>query len=117
MSTFVVSSASYNASPPSWPKGSSNGPDDPVVFVQGTVDGVYSNVWLQWSAIQTANIAGGVAAVQSLIAYWFRAYVSVQPKFFANQPQFPVANSIPAPITGNGTSTTCQAAMVGTWTA
>jgi len=117
MSTFVVNSASYNASSPGFPGGSSNSPDT-WVFVQGTIDGTYCNALLWWSAIQTAN-AFGVGEVQRLIGYWFKKYVEISPKILANQPTFPVVNNIPAPVSGNvnGTSTTCQAAMVGTWTA
>jgi hypothetical protein len=87
-------------------------------MVHGTCDGVYCNALLWWSAIQTANIAGGVAAVQQLIGYWFKKYVETHPKIFANQPKFPVAQNIPAPVSGNvnGANATCQEATVGTWT-
>jgi hypothetical protein len=111
MSAFVVTSASYNGSPP--------GQKDALVFVQGTVDGTRCVVNLWWSAIQTAFLAGGTAGVQQLIGYWFAKYASQYPKVFDNQPVFPVPTNIPTPIQGdiNASDTTCEAAMVDSWTA
>jgi hypothetical protein len=131
--TFAVSSASYDGSYPTPPAGQPQG--DPLVCIQGSVSGfngffppvgVVSNfsfrfvVYLVWNQIQNANIAGGTAAVQNLIA------VAVQNAWLKTSvpfPVFPAATNIPAPVTGGPASsgylggTTCSQAMVGSWTA
>jgi hypothetical protein len=110
MSTFIVTSASYNSSPPNQ--------RDALVFIQGTKDGLFCVVTLWWSAIQTSFAASGTAGVQQLIGYWFSKYAAQYPKVFDNQPAFPIDANIPAPLQGTGNSNeTCTQAMVGTWNA
>ena len=110
MSTFVVSSAFYNSTPPNQ--------KDALVFVQGTCDGAFCIANLWWSAIQTANIAGGQSGVQQLIGYWFKKYVETYPVIFNGQPKFPVASNIPAPAQGDGNSNNvCAVALVPSWSA
>ncbi len=114
MATFVVTSAAYNGSYPAWPKNSSNS-DDPLVFVQGKLNGVYCNAWFFWSQIQRAN-AFGVGAVQQLIGTGFLNYSrGVSPAL--PLPAFPIVN-FPPPVTGGPISVNCQEALnAGTWTA
>ena len=88
--SFSVTSAAYNGSSPSWPKNSSNS-DDPLVFVQGKLNGVYCNTFLFWSQIQRAQIAGGTASVQQLIGTGFLNYSrGVSPAL--PLPAFPIVN-------------------------
>jgi len=112
--SFSVTSAAYNGSYPAWPKNSSNS-DDPLVFVQGKLNGVYCNAWFFWSQIQRAN-AFGVGAVRQLIGTGFLNYISRSTPVLP-LPVFPLV-SFPSPITGGLTSVNCQEALsAGTWTA
>jgi hypothetical protein len=129
--TFSVSSATYDGTYPTPPSGQG----DPLVCIQGNVSGfngffppagVVSNftfrfvTYLLWNQIQNANLSGGQASVQNLIA------IAVQNSFLGTSvphPVFPVGTNIPAPVTGGPASsgylggTTCSQAMVGNWTA
>jgi hypothetical protein len=125
---FVVKTATYDGSAPSWSQGSSNGPNDPLVCIQGTVAnfngyfpwagiGVVNNytfgfvIQLFWSQIQRANLAGGIASVQSLIA------VAVQQVWLGLPVVLPTFQAIvfPAPVTDGSSSVVCAAAMVSPW--
>jgi hypothetical protein len=119
MNSFSVTSAAYNGSAPAWPKGSSNSPDDPLVWVQGTIDSVYCNAALFWSQIQRAQIAGGTQAVQQLIQAGFLNYARLSTPLLP-LPTFPIVN-FPPSITGGGPASVSvnvqEALNAGTWTA
>jgi hypothetical protein len=124
--TFTVSSALYDGSYATPQPGQTQA--DQVVCIQGTVTGfngwfpnlgVVSNftfkfvVYLYWNSIQNANLAGGTAAVQNLIAiavqnFWLQTPIPL--------PTFPAGN-VPAPTTGSTivVSTSCTQALVGSW--
>ena len=116
MNSFSVNSAAYNDSSPAWSKTSSNSPDDPLVMIQGALNGAYCNTFLFWSQIQRAQIAGGIQAVQQLIGIGFLNYTrGLGPAL--PLPAFPIVNFSP-PITGGPGSVNCQEALsAGSWTA
>ena len=116
MPSFSVSSATYT------PTTDGN----PLVYVQGNIShfsgyhpnfGVVSNfsgpaaTLLYWANIEQANIAGGQAAVQSLVAVAFLNSWQYAP--FRSLPITPAAN-IPAPA-ATGTSAVCTEALVSPW--
>jgi hypothetical protein len=123
MSIFIVNSATYFGT----------GTDkNPKVYVQGRISNFngyvpcvgletnYSgNVFalLFWDQIQQANLAGGVSAVQALLAVEFMN--SIQGPPFVSAPVVPASSKIPLPIMGtpNQQNATCVEAMAGTWAA
>lgn len=113
MSEFTVINAAYDF------KADLN----PIVSVVGTVDGVKAYAKLFYKTLQYANEAGGVQAVQHVIA------ISLVNSFikdgshptsaatggkYLELPRYPLAKSIPAPAPGNGI--VLDIAMVPNWT-
>ena len=113
---FVVTSALYTPTP----QVAGQTQNNPFVVVRGTANGITCWAFPFWDAIQSANIAGGSATVQQLIASLFAAFMNnvlLNPIGEYDAPVFPEATSIPAADgdTTNGKAT-CNEALVGSWT-
>jgi hypothetical protein len=90
--------------------------NDPLVWTHGFFNGTSAGyVPVYWSAIQRANVTGGVAAVQKLLGPFLMGAVTGQP--FTPAPHIDGTISIPAPVTRGSASVTCAQALVAPWTA
>jgi len=107
MATFSVTSASYDGSSTDL---------NPLVFIQGTFNGLNVICNFFWDSIQQANNFGGAAAVQDLIAVGFQNCNRIPP--FLPSPSVPASQS-PPPNTGDAAyaNSVCEQAMVGSWAA
>lgn len=116
MNSFSVTYARYVVTAPS--AGQQN---NPVVAIRGTINGRDAWYYPYWNLVQSANIFGGFALVQQLIAAGFMAFsndVRLVPVGQPLFPTFPSAQSIPAPsgVETNGYAD-CVAALVSSWSA
>jgi|HubBroStandDraft_4_1064222.scaffolds.fasta_scaffold866890_1 hypothetical protein len=121
--SYTVTSAVYDGSFPTQQPGATETLNDPLVWIQGTVNGVRVFAWLFWSLIQAASFVG-TSAVQNLLAAAFLPSYNLMTQQYGlvtpPVPNYPNVANIPAPVTGlkgpyGSTFISCSQALVGSW--
>jgi hypothetical protein len=126
--SFSVTSAQYDGTFPTASPQATQTTNDPQVWIQGHVNGVYVLSYLFWSLLQKSALAGDMQNLLTAALYPFYLFMTKQynvPSPYA-LPSYPqIANSaVPAPVTGlknaygdPRNTVSCAQALIAPWSA